>query len=96
MPTITITEKQQAITASRATDEWNHAGGEWDDVVVFFTNTSTVGFRVTADFNRDGSFHEARAAKHVVVARDGRIQRVVTDRATTADWNTFFGWISLL
>lgn len=94
MATIVITEKQQATAAARATDEWNHVGGEWDDVVTFFTNPGVIEFRITATFGAGGDFREARAVRMVVASRGGGIRRVPEARATTTDWAVFIGWVS--
>jgi hypothetical protein len=103
MPTITITEKQQAITAARATDDWNwedtetyvvddFGNSEWVPVVIFFT-TGTISFRIRAHFTNGGNFDSAAISKIVIASRNGSISPVVESTQHTTDWATFIGWI---
>ena len=103
MPAITITEHQQAIQAARATDDWSHEHTHFsttDDfgdhqwvLVVVFSTTGAISFRVRAHFTTGGSFDNAAISKIVIASHNGRIQPTVEAVRHTTDFSTFIGWI---
>jgi hypothetical protein len=108
MPTIIITEKQQAVAAANAGGNWaveavtrrwepetDYRDGYWAPAdEVHFTVGHWVRFDVIAEFY-DGDFIHAKLVHTKIdFAGTGGLQPVVQSVEETADWSTFLGWVA--
>lgn len=100
MPTIVITEAEQALTAARNA-EWKTATlTDFDTLYIggkrlFLTSGGTRHNFLNAEFGADGGFDEARIVESKLVVKPGR--GVVNERQsveTTHDWETLLSWIA--
>lgn len=108
MPTIIITERQQAVAAAQAEGNWSvenvtqrwEPETDWRDGYwapteeVHFTVGYWVRFDVIAEFYK-GDFIAAKVIHSKVdFARTGGLEHIIQKVENTADWRTLTGWIA--
>jgi hypothetical protein len=108
MPTIIITEKQQAVAAAEAEGNWtvesvnrrwepetDWRDGYWAPAdAVHFTVGYWVRRDVIAEFYK-GEFERAKVIfSKVDFAATGGLEPIIEKVEDAADWSTFMGWIA--
>ena len=108
MPTIIITEKQQATAAAQTEGNWavenvtrrwepetDYRDGYWAETdEVHFTVGYWVRFDVIAEFYQ-GDFIAAKVVHSKIdFAGTGGLEPIVQSVEHTADWSTFMGWVA--